>query len=97
MRVSQFSNLALLGLVRGSVGAAVRSTAPDFTAASYNWSHQTEISFKGSPDFTNATERWDIYMPPTYSVAISPATEADVVTAVMCLASRSIYHQADET
>ncbi|KAJ4303141.1 hypothetical protein N0V90_002033 [Kalmusia sp. IMI 367209] len=97
MRVSQFSNLALLGLVRGSVGAVVRDSAPPFTAASYHWSNETVISFKDSPGFFNATERWDIYRPPTYSVAITPATEADVVKAVMCPASHSFDLQSNET
>lgn len=84
MRVSHLSGVALLSLVRGSTAVAVPCSAPPFTAASYHWSPKTVISFEGTPAFSNATERWDIYKPPTYSVAISPATEADVVTAVTC-------------
>ncbi|KAI0202890.1 hypothetical protein F4808DRAFT_458596 [Astrocystis sublimbata] len=83
MRVSQFFCLGLLCLVRGSVAVAVKSRAPPpFNDSRYHWSPKTTISIKGSPEFFNATERWDIYMAPTYSVAISPATETDVVTAV---------------
>ncbi|KAF2852097.1 FAD-binding domain-containing protein [Plenodomus tracheiphilus IPT5] len=83
MRTSQFSSLVLLGLARGSIGATVRATTPaPFTAANWHWSNGTTISSKGSTEFLEATERWTIYMPPTYNVAISPATEDDVVKAV---------------
>ncbi|KAK8108235.1 uncharacterized protein PG998_010248 [Apiospora kogelbergensis] len=84
MRVIHFSGLAILALVRSSVAAAVQSNESSFSAdaARYRWAPGTVISYKGSPDFRQATERWDIYKPPTYSVAITPAVEADVATAV---------------
>lgn len=93
MRVSQFSGFGLLYFVRGSVAGAVQLRAqPPFNDSSYHWSPKTIISFEGSPEFNNATERWDIYMAPTYRVAISPATETDVVTAVLCPTSASHTH-----
>ncbi|KAK6218305.1 Type I Iterative PKS [Pestalotiopsis sp. IQ-011] len=83
MHASQFSGFGLLLLARASVAAVVQyRQAPDFSDASYGWSPETIVSIQGTPEFENATERWDIYMEPTYSVAISPASEADVVTAV---------------
>ncbi|KAL9619842.1 MAG: hypothetical protein Q9160_005582 [Pyrenula sp. 1 TL-2023] len=97
MRVSRSSGLALLCLVRNSIAAAVQSNASTFDAASYQWSPLTAVSFEGSPTFFNATERWDIYTPPTYSVAISPATEDDVVTAVMCPTIHSFGLQTNKT
>lgn len=89
MHASQFSGFGLLLLARASVAAVVQyRQAPDFSDASYGWSPETIVSIQGTPEFENATERWDIYMEPTYSVAISPASEADVVTAVCCPASQ---------
>lgn len=79
MHLLQISSLVLLRLVHGSVGATL---ADPFTASGNTWSDQTSITTKGSPGFFEATERWDLYRAPDYSVAISPATEADVVTAV---------------
>lgn len=91
MHAFQFSGLGLLLLARASVAAVVQyRAAPDFSDASYQWSPDTIVSVQGSPEFENATERWDIYMEPTYSVAISPASEADVVTAVCFPASHKI-------
>lgn len=82
MHVSQFSGLAIFCLLRGGVAAAVKPGAPDFSSSRYHWSPKTTISYPGSQIFHDATERWDIYTPPTYGVAISPGTEADVLTAV---------------
>ncbi|KAI1113123.1 hypothetical protein F5Y14DRAFT_230862 [Nemania sp. NC0429] len=48
----------------------------------YKWSPMTEISTAGEPAFFNATERWDIYAPPSYRISISPANEADVINAI---------------
>jgi len=79
MHLLQISSLILLGLVRGSFGATL---ADPFTASGNTWSDQTSITTKGSPGFFEATERWDLYRAPEYSVAISPANEADVITAV---------------
>jgi len=49
---------------------------------SNNWSSTTSFSFPGEESFTDKTERWTTYAPPTYSAAISPATEEDVAKAV---------------
>ncbi|KAL3477602.1 FAD-binding domain-containing protein [Aspergillus californicus] len=46
-----------------------------------SWSGAT-LSFPGSDNFTDATLRWNIYNEPTYSAALSVASEADVVKAV---------------
>lgn len=46
------------------------------------WSADTRIRFPDDDDLANVTTRWAAYKPPTYSAAISPATEEDVVKAV---------------
>lgn len=62
-------------------------TAEDLRAIlsdpSNDWAPSTTISFPDGPrDFENATLRWTIYAPPTYSAAISPGTEAEVAKSV---------------
>ncbi|KAK0622036.1 hypothetical protein B0T17DRAFT_609009 [Bombardia bombarda] len=47
------------------------------SAPANNWAANTTISYPGSEQFVNATERWTIYSAPTYSAAISPGTEED--------------------
>ncbi|KAK6957468.1 hypothetical protein Daesc_000254 [Daldinia eschscholtzii] len=54
------------------------------------WSADTTISFTGSPEFYNATERWTTFSAPTYRAAISPATEDDVVKIVKIAKSLKI-------
>ena len=46
------------------------------------WSAGTVVSFAGSDEFHNSTARWTITGAPTFSAAISPANEEDVITAV---------------
>lgn len=46
------------------------------------WSNNTILSFPNSQQFTDVTERWTIFDPPTYVAAISPGSEDDVVKAV---------------
>lgn len=48
------------------------------THPSRAWSPNTTVSFPGSPNFANATQRWSIFSPPTYSAAINPGTEEDI-------------------
>ncbi|KAI1465641.1 FAD-binding domain-containing protein [Daldinia caldariorum] len=59
-----------------------------FTGA--HWSINTTVSFPGSDSFTNATVRWSTFHQPTYAVAVSPATEADVIQAVKLATSNGI-------
>lgn len=56
--------------------------APILAKRSGNWSTLTTLSFPGSASYTNATERWTTFSAPTYSAAISPATEEDVASVV---------------
>ncbi|KAK9794409.1 putative FAD-binding PCMH-type domain-containing protein [Seiridium cardinale] len=70
--------LAIYALL--SVGATCKNATTVFSAA--QWSAGTTVAYPSSADFANATERWSIYDSPTYSVAISPATEEDVRQAV---------------
>lgn len=49
---------------------------------SLNLTKGTVISFPDSPTFSNATERWSTFDPPTYFAAVSPATEGDVAKIV---------------
>ncbi|KAM7188985.1 hypothetical protein V8F33_010319 [Rhypophila sp. PSN 637] len=55
---------------------------------SNKWSTNTTISFPDQESFSDATQRWSTYFGPTYSAAISPGTEEDVVKAVR-LATRN--------
>lgn len=48
----------------------------------HHWHAHTTIEFPNSTAFVNATERWNTNNPPTYAVAVSPAREEDVATAV---------------
>lgn len=61
--------------------------------ADNQWSTNTVISRANTATFYNATERWDIYAPPSYQMAISPATEADVVKAVSVKSTIQIHIQ----
>ncbi|KAI0116553.1 hypothetical protein GGR51DRAFT_546059 [Nemania sp. FL0031] len=54
------------------------------------WAPTTTISTPDSQGFVDATLRWDIYAPPTYSVAISPGTESDVRKAVELATSHNV-------
>ncbi|KIA75781.1 hypothetical protein HK57_00395 [Aspergillus ustus] len=49
---------------------------------SHGWSANTSVLFPESSDFEAATERWTAYSSPTYSAAIRPGTEADIVKTV---------------
>jgi hypothetical protein len=69
-----------LYLTRASASPANPYSA--FTDPSNDWSTQTTIDFPNSTAFVNATERWNSFDPPTYSVAITPATDVDVAKAV---------------
>ncbi|KFA54577.1 hypothetical protein S40293_02227 [Stachybotrys chartarum IBT 40293] len=51
---------------------------------------RTLITFPGQSNFTEATERWAQFAVPTYSAAVSPATEQDVVTLVQLAAEHEI-------
>lgn len=47
------------------------------------WAANTTVSFPGSTNFDNATERYSIFNQPTYSAAVSPGTEGDI-SKVVC-------------
>lgn len=78
----------LISLLLASLGLCYisPSNAQDLetilTDPSNNWASTTVVSFPGSQEFINATLRWEVYAPPSYSAAISPGTEADVVKSV---------------
>lgn len=88
VKMPAFQSLVLsCFLVAGCAGSMAfhpRSTslASQLAHAKISWSPQTQIHQPNTTDFFNATERWDVYAPPTYQAAISPATEADVAKAV---------------
>ncbi|KAH7312657.1 hypothetical protein B0I35DRAFT_356287 [Stachybotrys elegans] len=81
-----------MGLLRSAVALgllASQCSASQFvdlrgvlTSADNQWSAETTISFPDEDHFAAVTERWSPYKGPTFSAAISPATEADVVQAV---------------
>lgn len=83
-------------LVAGSWLAACASAAAfpaqngdirSLLKSSLTLSSGTALSFPGDVAFDNATERWDIYDPPTYFAAVSPSTVDDVVRTVSSTAS----------
>ncbi|KAA8565447.1 hypothetical protein MFRU_006g00290 [Monilinia fructicola] len=60
------------------------------TQSNIRWSSQAILSFPGQPSFSNATERWTIFDPPTYSASITVGNEADVVNAIRLAKSLNI-------
>lgn len=52
------------------------------TDSDIKWASDTVISFPDTPEFEDATVRWNSYNAPTYAGAISPADEEDVVKVV---------------
>lgn len=60
---------------RGEITSILKSHAHTF-------SPDTTIYLPSSPEFFNVTERWTTFDAPTFSAAISPATEEDVVKIV---------------
>jgi len=47
-----------------------------------HWASDTIISLPNTPEFEEATVRWNSYNAPTYAGAISPADEEDVIKVV---------------
>ncbi|KAL4783258.1 hypothetical protein BJX76DRAFT_259533 [Aspergillus varians] len=81
---------ASLYLAPGIKAAATRRVDLASIITDQSWDSETVVSFPGSDDFTDATQRWDIYEPPTYALAVSPGSEDDVVTAVKLAARYNI-------
>ncbi|KAI9154974.1 FAD-linked oxidoreductase virF [Paramyrothecium foliicola] len=54
------------------------------------WVTNTTVSFPGSLEFNDATERWTIFRPPTYSATIRPGTEGDIVKIIRLVTSLKI-------
>ncbi|KAF7863837.1 hypothetical protein EAF04_006802 [Stromatinia cepivora] len=83
-----FLSFTCLFFARGGFTAAVGypSGPVDLKAAltqpSMNWSSQAILSFPGQTSFENATERWTIFDPPTYSASVTVGSEIDVVNAI---------------
>ncbi|KAI1499777.1 hypothetical protein F5X99DRAFT_410694 [Biscogniauxia marginata] len=93
MRFHCWLALASLSLPGGSLSAAVRPRADlrvALTDSRINWSPDTSLSFPGDSSFENATERWTVFRPPTYTAAVSPETEDDVVRAVKVARAQNI-------
>ncbi|KAG8158429.1 hypothetical protein KVR01_011551 [Diaporthe batatas] len=57
---------------------------------SNHWCNGTAIQFPGEESFHKLTERWNTFEAPTYSAAISPATEADVAKTVLLATKNQI-------
>ncbi|KAL2275178.1 hypothetical protein FJTKL_02407 [Diaporthe vaccinii] len=64
------------------------------TDSGNGWSASTRILFSGDDEFPEATARWAIYKPPTYTACISPGTEGDVVKAVKLATKHNIHFLA---
>ncbi|PHH80586.1 hypothetical protein CDD80_845 [Ophiocordyceps camponoti-rufipedis] len=54
------------------------------------WSANTTVLFPDSPDFSEATERWTVFRPPTYRAAIRPGTPEDICKIVKLATSHNI-------
>lgn len=65
------SNVAAAPFIRADLRALLTDPARE-------WSEGTTVAFPGSSEFEDATERWTIFRPPTYSAAIRPGTEEDI-------------------
>jgi hypothetical protein len=52
------------------------------TDKAHDWSNDTVVSFPGTAQFENSTERWTPADAPTYLASVSPANERDVATVV---------------
>ncbi|KAI0102717.1 hypothetical protein GGR51DRAFT_526744 [Nemania sp. FL0031] len=56
----------------------------------HSWSANTTLAFPGEERFRIVTSRWSTYKPPTFSAAISPATDEDVAQIVSIATSGNI-------
>ncbi|KAI3322751.1 Glucooligosaccharide oxidase [Xylariaceae sp. AK1471] len=76
---------AVLGacLYSAVVTALPADTHTFFTNSSNAWNAKTTIEFPNSATFENATARWNNNDVPKFAIAITPATEADVVRALI--------------
>jgi hypothetical protein len=54
---------------------------------SRGWSAGTDVIFPSSALFSNATERWTIFNPPTYRAAIRPDSD-DEISKLVCRKTR---------
>ncbi|KAI0861222.1 hypothetical protein F4860DRAFT_503352 [Xylaria cubensis] len=65
------------------------------TSVTNRWAANTTVAFPGDGDkFTDVTERWTVFKPPTYVAAVSPGTENDVVKVVKLAASHGFQFLA---
>lgn len=84
--------LSLCGDVAAHPAAAKEECKADLkgllTDPARHWAANTTVSFPGNAAFANATERWSIFNPPTYSAAVSPGTEGDVSKVVWKIFTR---------
>lgn len=87
---------AFLWLLSQLIGSSKASTYQNATSdlriilSNASWSNETIISYPGSDEFLNATERRVATYLPTYAVAVTPANEEDVATAVKLAVQHNI-------
>ncbi|KAI1744616.1 Glucooligosaccharide oxidase [Xylaria scruposa] len=55
-----------------------------------SWPRGTTIAYPNHESFVEATERWTVYQPPSYAVAITPSDEAAVVQAVKLAVAHNV-------
>ncbi|KAF4627992.1 hypothetical protein G7Y89_g10162 [Cudoniella acicularis] len=85
------STTASFCLARGAYASLIIGRSDIYAIfANAKWSANTTVSYPGSECFNASTERWSVFDPPTFSAAISPATERDVVKAVKLATRHSI-------
>ncbi|TVY40372.1 FAD-linked oxidoreductase [Lachnellula occidentalis] len=82
-----FSSVICLLFAPGGFSAAVGPSGPmnvkaALTKPNMGWTSPNILSFPGQQSFANATERWTVFDPPTYSASITVRSESDVVKAV---------------
>lgn len=86
--------VSVLAQQQQTAAAGLQERETDIQAAlsrhNVTWSANTILSYPGSDEFYNSTERWSIAYEPTYFGAISPATEQDVAQAVKIAVQNNI-------
>jgi len=77
----------MLSVIRFLLWAPLLAAASTGLISAFNdpkndWNPRTTISFAGSAMFDNATIRWNAYAGPSFTVAVTVGTAADVAKAV---------------
>ncbi|KAK7748264.1 hypothetical protein SLS62_008724 [Diatrype stigma] len=89
-------SVACLWLLYPATSYAQSSTnlSEILTADDVNWSPGTVVAFPGSTEFSNATERSNLFGEPTFGASVTPVNEEDVALAVKVAVENGIDFMA---